>query len=260
MSHCYQRLGLRHLDIGRTHGYRCYEAVQFFDFDAIRCFKDAGCSLSEIKELLPQYHHGSITGLLDQKIELLEQQLHRLKRRRSFMLKLKDYCRKCDILSQSGLCFEEQPEEKLAIITELAPNNEQELSVIDLYVYACARLLSEDPEKYTSMEPPYGGIIEQETVRQGTDTISCMFTKGDSHTPRSRLIIKPQGLYARQYFFGSDAEHSAFFREFVRTAASQSRSEPGRCFAFDTFDYDSERGRRRGICYCLELSVKGNSS
>lgn len=187
----YDQLGLLKPRYLTSNGYRRYGAEQFFDFDTITAFKDAGSSLEEISHLRDNLDEAALIHWLEEKRRILRDERRRLAQRDIMLRDMLEGLHEANALNFDTCLVEKQQEENLEIIpTEADSNN----IPMDLIARSAAYITHMENGKKRP-RTPFGFILDKEVLFGASYNELYYFSRARRHTLDTVKLHKKEGNY-----------------------------------------------------------------
>ena len=211
----YDNVGiLKPAEVG-DNGYRYYTNGQFFDFDLITTFKEAGCSLAEIKSYTEHYEPDVfLTGMKDKmrQLEAEKRKIESMQRLLKRAIRTTEYAITEEYYKPRLVTCEEE----YLITIKVAHPSEQSFSdmvhdIRDHFMHLEERDLWD--------EYSMGYIVLQETLERGQYFESYYYTRIHGKREDERLQIRPAGQYVTMLHKGDYStlpQSYDIIKEFIR--------------------------------------------
>lgn len=197
----YDEIGLFHPACTDDNGYRYYSESQCDVFFTIRCLRELGMPLCEIKDFLKHRNPSSLKELLiEQQAQVQKEQEHLRRIRHVIETKLSLVSSWEQLLknpSPDSVFLDDMPEEYLVVSAPLHTNDHEQIirTLTDHIGYCNSQNLNAGH--------PYGAMLDTaELRREHWDTYAYFFTKVIDRPDGHPCLVKPAGTYATTYLKG----------------------------------------------------------
>lgn len=187
----YDEIGILKPEFVKDNGYRYYSFKQFYLFDMIYMLKQAGSSLSEIKDYIGDYNPNHFLSILKQKEKQLEAEIKKTVLMRNKILAAIDTTEEA-LNSVYGVPYIEESREEYYIVVKMTgyTSGKEELEKLREHFEYCDEL-SEDSELLL------GAIIEKKDIlAEQYQKVAYYSSKIRTYIDSDRLRIKKAGTYA----------------------------------------------------------------
>ena len=230
-------------------GYRYYTTGQFFDYDLIVTLKEAGCTLSEIKEYLVHYEAEDFLAMLKKKVGQLEDE----KRKIESMQKMLNYsieATQCALTDEYYKPRIEFCEEEYLITIKVDHGETQTLSeeverLREHFLHLDRRSLWE--------EYVIGSIILKETLEAGKCYESYYYTRIHSYQPDEHLFVRPAGRYVTMLHKGPYRKLPDSYELMKRFIQEQGLTICGNSYEYDMISYLATQESKN---YIIKISIQ----
>lgn len=225
----YDSIGLFSPAFTDTNGYRYYSERQCDLFFTIRCLKDIGMPLKEIKRYIDHKNPKDMAYLLREQQKRVEREIRHMERMQSLI------ATKLQLIEAgAGIRFEgrlstvtlqEEVEEYFITTPPLEQDAEEHLfALLCEHIGYCNR---ED----LHAGHPYGAMLSTETLwKAHQETYHCFFTKVNERKAGIRYTVKPAGVYAVVYLKGDYYEAGEAFSALHRFFQERGLSWGAYCY------------------------------
>jgi DNA-binding transcriptional MerR regulator len=199
-------------------GYRYYDIKQSGRLDLIRTLQSLGMSLEEIRSVLDQHSIAQIEEILNQKKEIIDQEIRRLSLQETALQNFIDALERCRTAPPAGTLTLEYIEKRTIYAIPAS---------IDFYAYDGIDMYERTLEELRN-NLQKNGLPSLNYFRVGTTASAADFQKGvlkakeifafvDSHFP-APIRTLPNGMYACIYVNGYDDEprYAVKLRDYCR--------------------------------------------
>ncbi len=211
----YDKIGILKPEIMGDNGYRHYSARQYYLYDIIAILKQAGSSLRDIRSYIENRTPEAFVSLLRANRDALKKEQEKI----SSMLNLLDHTLH---LTTSALSLSQkkgevsfcQFDEEYLIVSALSDDLGNEAD----FMYTIADHFTYLEENGFESDYPVGSILTNERFLRGEYQEQYYFSKVDQKVDSPFLHVKPAGIYALTYHFGSYetmGETCALFRDYL---------------------------------------------
>ncbi len=244
----YDRISLLKPAVIKENGYRYYSVHQLFSFDLIEALKEVGTPLSQIKDYIQKRDSALFKDILSQKLCDLEKELKRLEMMKRTVKNTISSMGLAQSINRNKIVFKELPEEYL-----ITTKNAEYLSdsVTDYYK-VFREHIDYCYENGYSESFMIGSIVLYDDIVNGIFEEHCLFSQIYHCAESKRLHIKPAGLYAVMYFYGSYDDLNEAYRFLAKFAEDSGYLIAGNMYEKDILNYmcvDDENS------YLMEISV-----
>ncbi|WP_143320115.1 MerR family transcriptional regulator [Clostridium sp. HBUAS56010] len=187
----YDEIGILKPELVKPNGYRYYSFKQFYLYDMIYILKQAGSSLSEIKDYIGDYNPNHFLSILKQKEKQLETEINKtilMRKRILATIETTEEALQCVY----GVPYLEESKEEYYIAVKMTgyASEKEELEKLREHFEYCGQLSSES-------ELLLGAIIKKEDVMAGQyQKVGYYSSKIKTAIDSDRMIRKRAGTYA----------------------------------------------------------------
>jgi len=187
----YDEIGILKPELVKSNGYRYYSIKQFYQYDMIFILKQAGTSLSEIKDYIMDQNPDHFLAILKQKEQRLKDEIRKTTLMRNKVISAIDKTEEA-LRSIYSVPYIEECEEEYFIIVKISgyDNDKEELQKIREHFEYC-------DEQSSDCDLLMGAIVSMENLIAGEYDKPDYYSNKIKHKVKSsRLRIKPKGTYA----------------------------------------------------------------
>lgn len=187
----YDEIGILKPEFVKPNGYRYYSFKQFYLYDMIYMLKQAGSSLSEIKDYIGDYNPNHFLSILKQKEKQLEAEIKKTILMRNKILATIDTTEEA-LNSVYGVPYIEESREEYYIVVKMTgyTSGKEELEKLQEHFKYCDELSGDS-------ELLLGAIIEKKDIlSEQYEKTAYYSSKIRNYIDSERLRIKKAGKYA----------------------------------------------------------------
>ncbi|MCD8074543.1 MAG: MerR family transcriptional regulator [Lachnospiraceae bacterium] len=213
----YDEIGLFHPAFTDENGYRYYSESQCDVFFTIRCLKDLGMPLCEIRSFIENRTPDELDSLLENQMREVEKTLTHFMRIRQVIEAKRGLIRAGkDIAFQgrvSNITMEEQPAEFYLATERLDTSNH------DILFPALTDHIASSYSRQLNFGHPFGAVLTMQDIREKHyDRYAYFITKTDRLYPEYQCLEKPAGAYLTVYLKGDYYDADDTLRSFAAYA------------------------------------------
>lgn len=187
----YDEIGILKPEIVKQNGYRYYSIKQFYTFDMISILKQAGTSLSDIKNYINDQNPNHFLSILEEKEKQLSEEIRKTTLMRNQVIATIDMTKKA-LCSNCGIPSIKESEEEYFIVVKMS-NKDSDREVLEKlreHFQYCG-------EQSDYCELLLGTIINKDNLEKGLYEYPDYYSNRIVHKIESdRFHIKPKGTYA----------------------------------------------------------------
>lgn len=228
----YDEIGILKPELVKPNGYRYYSIKQFYLYDMIYILKQAGTSLSEIKEYIKDQNPYHFLALLKQKEQQLEDEIKKTSIMRNKVIATIHKTEE-GLSSVYGVPYFEECEEEYFVVVKISgyESDKEELQKMGEHFEYCNEIGSD-------CELLMGAIVSRE------DLIAGQFDKPNYYSNRirckinsDRLRIKAEGKYAVIIHKGAYTELPKSYQQLIYFIEENNMVINGDAFENDMLSY-----------------------
>lgn len=228
----YDRKGLLKPKHINENGYRGYSAEQYFDFDLISLFKDAGYTLEEIKKLRSTCGTQGYLKFVKEKIAYLQEEKLRLTHRISMLSRLVVMAEEAVASTFDTLFWEEREEESILFY----PVDSGKMLNREKSVECYSDCLLDSLAHGNSIDLPLGTIIPRAYAIDNNFNICYLFRKASKNEDGDIRKIR-KGRYACLFHQGYIDSHISAFNFMIHEINKMKLKIISDVYVFDQMSY-----------------------
>ncbi|WP_077611489.1 MerR family transcriptional regulator [Clostridium sp. Marseille-P2415] len=228
----YDEIGILKPELVKPNGYRYYSIKQFYLYDMIFILKQAGTSLSEIKDYIMDHNPHHFLAILKQKEQQLEAEIKKTSIMRSKVMATIDKTEEA-LSSVYGVPYFEECEEEYFIVVKISgyESDKEELQKLGEHFDYC-------DEQGGDCELLMGAIISREDLIAGQyDKPNYYSNKMRCKIDCDRLRIKTEGKYAVIIHKGAYSELPKSYQQLMDFIGKNDMAVNGDAYENDMLSY-----------------------
>lgn len=254
----YDKEGLLRPKLVSECGYRYYGVEQFLDWDIILTLKETGCSLREIKTYLQDMNEQGVLSFLETRRTIIKKEKQKLAQREMILNDMITCIREVSAFEHDTLVIQMQKEECF----EIFPIETAWSESMPEFVECFAEYIDYFEKQGRMLRYPFGIIFGKEDGADVPYVERYFFSRAVGRSPRGRLHIKPEGLYAVLVHQGTQQTHELAFDLFLRKTRESGWRMTGNAYMYDMIGGYSlpETGPCYSCKYCIQVIPDKNGS
>lgn len=250
----YDRIGLLKPSVTGSNGYRYYTLDQYFAFDQILLFKEAGFSLSQIKSVLDKNNPQMYQELLESSLVHIKQERKKLKLRQKMIGILLSAMQDSASMNTDELVFVYREKEKLLTVPFSGKIAGSIGGSVDFFNYGIEEILKQDNREQLIL----GTLIDCSDPDK-TFHKEMLFSANVRKSGGFTEHTMKKGMYASLYHKGNLASHDKAVQKMLKDIRDRGATIQGDVYAMIVMSYLGTSRKSNSWMVRYLVRVKGGS-